>query len=58
MGKKLSSKQKKLLIVFLEHFHHAQKIQNQTYNNGIKSRSYALSNKIWLINKYIKIKQN
>ena len=57
-AKKLSSKLKKLMIVCLENLHHAQKLQKQAHDKGIKPRSYALSDKIWLNNKYIQTKQN
>ena len=39
-------------------FHHAQELQKQTYDKGVKSRSYALGNKVWLNSKYIKTKRN
>ena len=38
--------------------HHTQKLQKQAYNKGVKPRSYASGNKVWLNSKYIKTKQN
>ena len=41
-----------------KNLHYAQKLQKQAYNKGVKPKSYAPSDKIWLNNKYIKTKQN
>ena len=41
-----------------ENLYYAQKLQKQAHNKGVKARSYASSNKIWLNSKYIKTKQN
>ena len=41
-----------------ENFKHTQNLQKQAYNKGIKPKSYAPSNKVWLNSKYIKTKQN
>ena len=54
----LSAKLKVLIIVWKKNLYHTQKLQKQAYNKSIKLRSYAFNNKIWLNNKYIKIKQN
>ncbi len=37
---------------------HAQELQKRAYDKGIKSRSYAPGEKIWLNSKYIKTKRN
>ena len=46
------------MIVCRENLYYAQELQKQAYNKGIKPRSYAPNNKIWLNSKYIKTKQN
>ena len=51
---KLSVKLRKLIIICQENFHHTQKLQKRAYNKGIKSRSYAPNDKVWLNSKYIK----
>ena len=55
---KLLAKLRELIIVCQENLHHAQEFQKQAYNKGVKSRSYALGNKVWLNSKYIKTKRN
>ena len=55
---KLSIELKELMIVCRKNLHHAQKLQKQVYNKGVKPRPYVPSDKVWLNNKYIKIKQN
>ena len=55
---KLSAELRKLIIVCQENFYHAQELQKQTHNKGVKSRSYVLGDKIWLNSKYIKTKRN
>ena len=46
------------MIVCRENFHHAQELQKRAHNKGVKPRSYAPSDKVWLNSKYIKTKQN
>ena len=46
------------MTVFQKNLHHAQELQKQAHDKGVKPRSYAPSDKIWLNNKYIKIKCN
>ena len=55
---KLSTKPWELKTVCQKNLHHAQKLQKQAYNKGIKLKSYALGDKVWLNCKYIKTKQN
>ena len=55
---KLSAELRELMIVCEKNFHHAQELQKRAYNKGVKPRSYALSDKVWLNSKYIKTKQN
>ena len=55
---KLLVELKELMIVGWENLHHAQKLQKRAHNKGVKSRSYVLSDKVWLNSKYIKTKRN
>ena len=41
-----------------KNLYHAQKLQKQAHNKGIKPKNYALSEEVWLSSKYIKTKQN
>ena len=54
----LSAELIELIIVYRENLYHAQKLQKRAYNKGIKPKSYAPSDKVWLNSKYIKTKQN
>ena len=53
---KLSTELRKLMIVCRKNLHYIQKLEKQAYNKGVKPRSYAFSDKIWLNSKYIKTK--
>ena len=55
---KLSAELRALITVCQENFHHAQELQKRALNKGVKSRSYAAGDKVWLNNKYIKTKRN
>ena len=46
------------MIVCRENLYHAQELQKRAHNKGVKPRSYAPNNKVWLNSKYIKTKQN
>ena len=46
------------MIVCQENLYHAQELQKQAHNKGVKPRSYASSKKVWLNSKYIKTKHN
>ena len=54
----LSAELRKLIIVCQENLYHAQKLQKRAHNKGVKPRSYASGDKIWLNSKYIKTKRN
>ena len=54
----LASNLREFMAVCWENLQHAQNLQKQADNKGIKPRSYVSSNKVWLNNKYIKTKQN
>ena len=47
-----------LMTVCRENLHHAQELQKQAHNKGVKPRSYAPGDKVWLNSKYIKTKRN
>ena len=54
----LSMELRELMFVCRENLHHAQEFQKRAYNKGVKPRSYALGDKVWLNSKYIKTKHN
>ena len=53
---KLSVELKELMIVCRENLHYTQKLQKRAHDKGVKPRSYAPGNKVWLNSKYIKTK--
>ena len=55
---KLLAELQVLTIICQENFYHAQELQKQARNKGVKPKSYAPGDKIWLSSKYIKTKQN
>ena len=46
------------MTVCRENLHHAHKLQKRDHNKGVKPKSYAPGDKVWLNNKYLKTKQN
>ena len=54
----LSAEPRKLMIVCRKNLHHAQELQKRAHDKGVKPRSYAPDDKVWLNSKYIKTKQN
>ena len=54
----LSAELQDLMTVCWENLHHAQELQKQAHNKGVKPRSYTSSDKVWLNSKYIKTKRN
>ena len=59
LADKLSAKlRRELMIVCWENLHHAQDLQKWANNKGVKPKSYAPGNKVWLNSKYIKTKRN
>ena len=46
------------MTVCRENLYHAQELQKQGYNKGVKPRNYAPGDIIWLNSKYINTKQN
>ena len=55
---KLLAELRELMTVCRKNLYHTQKLQKQAHNKGVKPRSYAPGNKVWLNSKYIKPKQN
>ena len=55
---KLSADPRELMFICRENLHHAQNLQKQAHNKGVKPRSYTFVDKVWLNSKYIKTKQN
>ena len=55
---KLSAKLKKLMTVCQKNLHHAQELQKQAHNKGVKPKSCTTEDKVWLNSKYLKTKQN
>ena len=54
----LSTELRELMIVCRENLHHAQELQKRAHDKGVKPRSYAPGDKVWLNSKYIKTKRN
>ena len=55
---KLSTELRELMIVCRENLRHTQELQKQAHDKGVKPKSYASNDKVWLNSKYIKTKQN
>ena len=58
LADKLSAELRELIIVCRENLHYTQKLQKRAYDNGVKPWSYVSGEKVWLNNKYHKIKCN
>ena len=54
----LSAELRDVMTVCWENLYHAQELQKRAHNKGVKPRSYAPGNKVWLNSKYIKTKRN
>ena len=54
----LSAELREPMIGCRENLHHAQELQKRAHDKGVKPRSYAPGDKVWLNSKYIKTKQN
>ena len=55
---KLLEELKELMVVYCKNLYHAQELQKQAHDKGVKPRSYIFNKKVWLNNKFIKTKQN
>ena len=56
LADELSAELRELMMVCRESLHHTQELQKRAHNKGVKPRSYALGEKVWLNSKYIKTK--
>ena len=54
----LSAELQELMTVCRDNLFHAQELQKRAHNKGVKPRSYAPGDKVWLNSKYIKTKRN
>ena len=57
-AEELSFELRNFMAVCQQNLYHAQELQKQAYNKGVKLQSYAPSNKVWLSSKHLKTKQN
>ena len=57
-AEELSSELQELINMYQQNLHHAQKLQKQAHNKGVKPRSYAPGDKVWLSSKHLKTKRN
>ena len=57
-AKKLSSELQNLMAICQQNLHHAQELQKQTHDKGVKPWSYAPGDKVWVSSKHLKTKQN
>ena len=57
-AEELSSELRNLMAVCQQNLHHAQELQKRAHDKGVKPRSYALGDKVWLSSKHLKTKRN
>ena len=55
---KPSAELRKLMFVCRENLYNTQELQKRAHDKGVKPRSYAPGDKVWLNSKYIKTKRN
>ena len=55
---KLSSELQNLMAVCQQNLYHAQELQKRAHNKGVKPRSYAPGDKVWLSSKHLRTKRN
>ena len=58
LANKLSAELQELMTICQKNLHHAQELQKWAHNKGVKPKSYAPSDKVWLNSKYLKTKRN
>ena len=58
LADKLSAELQDLMTVCPKNLYYAQELQKRAHDKGVKHRSYATGDKVWLNNKYIKTKRN
>ncbi len=54
----LAEELRELMEVCCQNLLHAQELQKRAHDKGVKSRSYAPGEKVWLNSRYIKTKRN
>ena len=54
----LTKELRNLIAACRKNLQHTQELQKRAYDKGTKPRSYVFDEKVWLNNKYIKIKCN
>ena len=57
-AEELSSKLQNLMAVCQQNLHHAQELQKRAHDKGVKPRSYAPGDKVWLSSKHLRTKRN
>ena len=57
-AEELSSELRNLMAVCQQNLHHAQELQKRAHDKGVKPRSYAPGDKVWLSSKYLRTKRN
>ena len=57
-AEELFSGLQELITVCQQNLHHVQDLQKQAHDKGVKPRSYAPGEKVWLNSKYLKTKRN
>ena len=57
-AKGLATELRELINIYYQNLLHAQDLQKQVHDKGVKLQNYALSKKVWLNSKYIKTKKN
>ena len=55
---KLSSKLQNLIAICQQNLYHAQELQKQAHNKGVKPQSYTLGDNIWLNSNHLRTKKN
>ena len=55
---KLAKELRELIEVCYQNLLHVQELQKRAHDKGVKSRSYAPGQKVWLNSKFIKTKKN
>ena len=58
LADKLLAKLRKLMIIYCKNLHHAQEVQKQAHDKGVKPWSHTLGKKVWLNSMYIMTKRN
>ena len=57
-AEELSSELRNLMAVCQQNLHHAQELQKQAHDKGVKPQSYASGDKVWLSSKHLRTKWN